>query len=96
MAGALMQLHHNIRPIGSVEGIGGQFPHYFLHRGDSGLVRVHPYSQQTIISSPCHFILCLHQEKSDVMAEFLFLPPSLKAIQGRQFCLGMAGELEPL
>ena len=28
------------------------------------------------------------------MAEFLSLPPSLKAIQGRQFCLGMTGKLK--
>ena len=71
MAGALMQLHQGVRPIGSAGGTGGQFP---CHGGDPGLTRVHPYGQQSIISSPCHFILCLHQEKNNIMTEFLSSP----------------------
>ena len=76
--GALMQPHQDIRPMGSARGTGSQFPHHFLHGGDPGLARVHQYSQQTIISSPCCFILCLHQEKSNVMAEFLSLLQALR------------------
>ena len=30
------------------------------------------------------------------MVEFLPLPPSLKAVQGGQFCLGKGGNLKPL
>ena len=43
MAGALMQPHQGVRPIGSTGGPDSQFPYHFLHGGDPSLARVHPY-----------------------------------------------------
>ena len=41
-------------------------------------------------------ILYPNQQESDVMVGFLSLLPDFKAVQGGQFCLGVAGELEPV
>ena len=43
-----------------------------------------------------HGILYWNQQETDVVAGFLSFPPNFKAVQGEQFHLRMAGELEPV
>ena len=88
MVGVLVQPHQGIRPIRSTGDPGSQFLDCFLHRADPGLTGVHPYGRKAILSIPCGLLLGRYQEEGDVIVEFLFIPPSLKAGEGGELQLG--------
>ena len=84
MVGVLIWLHQGIRPIRSTGDPDNQFLNCFLHRADPGLTGVHPYGRKAILSIPCSLLLGRYQEEGYVIAEFFFVPPSLKADKGEE------------
>ena len=77
MAGVLIQPHQGIRPTGSTGDPGSQFLNCFLHRGDPGLMGVHPYGRKAILS----ILLSRDQEEGNVTAEFFLAPQAFRLVR---------------
>ena len=95
MVSALMQPYKGVGRISPTGGAGSQFPDCSPQRSSPDLTRVGLYHGKAIMSVPCG-ILYPNQQESNVVVGLLSLPPDLKAIQGGQFHLRVAGELEPV
>ena len=74
VAGAPIQLHKGIWPVGSAGDVGKQCPYCLLHGGLPDLIGIYPYPGYTIILS-LQSISCATQEIGHVIVGFLDVPP---------------------